>query len=167
MSDNLSPVIALKGSEGTVYETLGSYVGSLCNSTFLGTARGRAVLHERGTHALTPRGTVLSVFYSRGTLEVTSIWREGEENGAFLLRMAPSGISISGRELTVTFDLPDGGYVTVTFHGNEGLSKTLRGAVGDCMREKPERAAPPELKSSMMERGLGAQKASYLGSQGP
>ncbi|SEW14416.1 hypothetical protein [Thermococcus thioreducens] len=130
-------VIALDGSGGVVYEALGSYIDGLCSSNFLGTARGKVVLYKMGTYPLTPTKKLpfLNVFYSRGMLEITGIWNRDGKSGAFLLKMVPSGIEVREKGIIyITFRPRDGGIVLVILYGNEGLARTLKGAVMDCGR---------------------------------
>ncbi|WP_258083120.1 hypothetical protein [Thermococcus thermotolerans] len=132
----------MDGSGGVVYEALGSYIDGLCGSVFLGTARGKVVLYKMGTYPMTP--TVdplpfLNVFYSRGMLEITGIWNRNGKSGAFLLKMVPSGIEVREKGIIyITFHPRDGGIVLVTLYGNEGLARTLKGAVMDCRRSRNE-----------------------------
>lgn len=129
----------MNASDNVVYEALGFYVDNLCGSIFLGMARGEAVLYRDGTHPLTPVGKppLLSLFYSRGKLEVTGIWKEGGGSGAFLLRMVPSEVKAeSGGIIRMTFRPRDGGLVLVTLYGNRGLAGTLERAVRDCLKEE-------------------------------
>ncbi|WP_226996592.1 hypothetical protein [Thermococcus sp. 5-4] len=144
-------MIALDGSGDIVYEALGSYIDGLCGSVFLGTARGKVVLYKMGTYPLTPTGEplpFLNVFYSHGMLEITGIWNRDGKSGAFLLKMVPSGIEVrDGGIIYITFHPSDGGIVLVTLYGNEGLAKTLEGAVLDCRTERRE---DEKMLSSML-----------------
>ncbi len=132
----------MDGSGDVVYEALGSYIDGLCGSVFLGTARGKVVLYKMGTYPLTPTGDplpFLSVFYSKGMLEITGIWNRKGKSGAFLLRMVPAGIEVrDGGIIYITFHPRDGGIVLVTLYGNEGLARTLEGAVMDCKKDRRE-----------------------------
>ncbi|WP_232460728.1 hypothetical protein [Thermococcus barossii] len=144
-------MIALDVSGDIVYEALGSYIDDLCGSVFLGTARGKVVLYKMGTYPLTPTGETLpflNVFYSRGMLEITGIWNREGRSGAFLLKMVPSGIEVrDGGIVYITFHPSDRGIVLVTLYGNDGLAKTLEGAVFDCRTERRE---DEKMLSSML-----------------
>ncbi|ASJ08525.1 hypothetical protein A3L11_04465 [Thermococcus siculi] len=117
---------------------MGGYIDDLSNSVYLGTARGKGTMYLDGEYPLTPQDGVLpflNVFYVEGGLEVVGLWGR-EKREALLLRMKPDNISVdmSGREIEITFLHPVGALVVVVLYGNEGLARTLEGAVEACKK---------------------------------
>ncbi len=151
-------VMNVESSRGTVYEVLGSYIDSLCNSIYVGRARGSAVLYHDGM--LWPLTTLkdplpfLEVFYSSGTLEITGAWHEGG-NHAFFLRAAISKIELmrDGNLLRLVV-YPHGkmegirGAIIVTFQAGRGLEETFEGILRE-ERCSPERERDGEMTSSL------------------
>jgi hypothetical protein len=142
-------VMVLVDSESRVYEVLGRYIDSVCQSEYLGTARGKATLYGELPHPLTPTGDPLpfmNLFYSEGLIEIRSVW-SGKERGAFSMAMAPERVDFDCPTGTVeiTFRPRGGGVMIVTLQGNAELAKTLKRAAGDCKHDRNREKEPMSI----------------------
>ncbi len=162
----------VESSRGMVYEILGNYIDSLCNSLYVGRARGSAVLYQ--DEIFWPLTTLerplpfLDIFYYHGTLEIAGMWHDGGNHG-FFLRAAISMVElIKEGDIMRLVIYPHGkmekmrGIIILTLHAGRGLEETFESILRDerCSREmEKEGDMISSLASPLMPHRAGRDQA--------